>query len=74
MTYNEKFVLFHRNVELNLQYSQRKGQAAWNAAMLVDPTIVELTDTLFDPYYHDDRLNAFIEAVTLRWRDQPENV
>ena len=71
MTFNEKIVMLGRNIGLNVQAKQRTGQATWNAALTVDPTLVELTDTEFDAYYDDARLHAFMSMLLERWKDEP---
>jgi hypothetical protein len=71
MTFNEKIVMLGREIGLNVQAKQRTGQATWNAAMLIDPTLVEFTDTELDPYYNDAVLPAFMAMLVERWKDEP---
>ncbi len=43
--------------------SLRRGQAIYNAAYRDNPAIAQLAGTEFDPFYSDDKIEAFLEKI-----------
>ncbi len=41
----------------------RLGQAVFNAAHRRNPLVIRLTASIVDPFYHDDRIDAFLARI-----------
>lgn len=45
----------------------RLGQAVYNIAHSRNPLVRHLSGTALDPFYHDDRIEAFLARIKELW-------